>query len=642
MLSHLRHLLIDSWFGRILVGLIFLVFISWGAETIIDTWSHQDNNVVAWVGSKRVTMQQLESATNMQFQQYAAQQGLTDKSQIPNEIKASLINQTLQQLITESNLLEAADKAGLTVSDDALRNLVFSFPAFQQNGKFSRELFNLYISQQNTTEANFLIGLRNQLTLSGLKEPLISGISASDIMVKNIFSFSNETRQVSYIQLPFSNFKPNVAPSDAMLKRYYDNHLGEFTLPEFRKVKLIFISPDTVAKSIEVPDQELLQYYNSRKNEFQKPESRNLQIVTVKDQKAAESLATSWKSATWEAVQKQAQQENGFATTLSEFTAQASPSAELTNAVQKTALNTISAPIKTPMGWSVFKVTAIVPAHEITFASVKDQLKTELVQTRAKQVFYKNVREIQDILASGADENGKSGIDKRIGGTGAVPLLGTINQQGKGSEGMDFPIPFEGKAREEVLSNIFSKAKNAPASLIQGDNNTYYAFEIEDIMPAHQETFEEAKDLVLNAWQQENIRKQANIAATSIFKQAQDSHKPIQNQGNQQFTVKESDAFSRITPSKTLPQKLQEEAFAMQMGQSTMFEAPDGFYVATLNNIKTPTPQDNQAGYDILKDNLARAEANDIFASYIIFTNAHSKVQVNQQAVDAIIKQVSY
>lgn len=636
MLSHLRHLLIDSWFGRILVGLIFLVFISWGAETIIDTWSHQDNNVVAWVGSKRVTVQELDSAANMQLQQYAAKQGLSDKSQLPNGMKASLITQALQQLIIENNLLLTADKSGLSVSDEALRNLVFSFPAFQQDGKFNRELFNIYISQQNTTETQFLKMLRNQLALSGLTEPLVSGASASDIMAKNIFGFSNETRQVSYIQVPFNSFKPSASPSDAILKRYYDNHLWDFTVPEFRKVKLIFISPETVAKGLEVSDQQLLQYYNSRKNEFQKPESRNLEIVTVKDQKTAEDLATSWKTATWESIQQQTQKDNGFATTLAEFTAQSSPSAELADAVQKIALNTVSAPIKTPMGWSVFKVTSVVPAHEIAFDTVKSQLKTELVQAQAKQAFVNNIKTIQDVLAGG------EGLDGKLGGLGVVAVEGTLNEQGLNLEGDPAPIPSDDKVKQAIISDIFSKAKNAPPSLIQGDNNTYYAFVVEDITPAHQETFEQAKDRVLKAWQQQDIKKQANVAVTAIFKQAQDSHKPIQNKGNQQFTIKESDAFSRVNPSKTLPPELQAQAFSMQIGQTTMFEAPDSFYVATLNNIKTPTPKDNPTAYNDLKDNLAQAEANDIYSSYIIFLNAHSKVDVNQQAVDAIIKQVSY
>ncbi|MDI2111862.1 peptidyl-prolyl cis-trans isomerase [Commensalibacter nepenthis] len=640
MLSRLRHLLIDSWFGRVLVGLIFLVFISWGAETIIDTWSHRDSNVVAWIGDKTITLQQLDSAANLQLQQYAAQQGFSDKYQIPSGMRAQLVNQALQKLIIENNLIIAAEKSGLTVSDDALRNLIFSFPAFQKEGKFDRELFNQYIRQTNQTEPQFLEMLRNQLMISGLTVPIVSGASASDIMAKNIFAFSNETRQLNYIQVPFNTYKPDATPSDAVLKRYYDNHLSEFTVPEYRKIKLIFISPETVQKGVEVSDQQVSQYYNSRKKEFQKPESRNIEIITVKDQNAAKAIASSWNKDSWENIQKQTQQNNGFATTLTEFTAQSSPSAELADAVQKAAVNTVSAPIKTPMGWSVFKVTGIVPPHEIALDQVKDQLKSELIQAQSKQDFPSNIKKIQDVLA------GSQGLDEdqlsKLGGLGIIAVTGTLNEQGLTLQNNPAPLPSDEKVKKTMLMNIFSKAKNAPASLIQGENNIYYAFIVEDILPAHQESFEKAKDFVLQSWQQQNIKRQANIAATTVFKQAQDTHKPIQDLGSQQFSVKVSDSFSRLNPSKTLPAELQREAFSMQVGQTTMVEGSDSFYVASLSNVKTPTPQENPAAYKELKDNLMQANGDDIYSSYVIFVNKQGKVDVNQKAVDAIVKQGNY
>ncbi|CAI3924450.1 peptidylprolyl isomerase [Commensalibacter papalotli (ex Botero et al. 2024)] len=640
MLSRLRHLLIDSWLGRILVGLIFLVFISWGAETIIESWSQRDGNVVAWVGSQRVTMQELDSAAKMQLQQYATQQGFSDPSQVPNVMRGSLVNQALQQLIIQKNLIAASEHAGLSVSDETLRNLIFSLPVFQTNGKFSRELFNVYVKQTNMTEAAFLDILRNQIAISGLTEPVTAGATTSDIMVKSIFAFRNETRKLTYIKLPFSQFKAEATPSDAVLKRYYDNHLWEFTVPEFRRIRMIFFTPETVEKSIEVSDADAQQYFNSRKQEFNKPESKNLEIITVKDKKTAEDLAGSWTKEPWENIQKETQKANGFATTLNEFTHQTSPSAELADAVQKAPLNIISAPIKTPMGWSVFKVTAIIPPHEVAFDTVKDKLKAQITQARAKQKFVDNIKSTQDMLAGSTGRLDDEGV-KYLGGKGIVALRGTLNEQGLNLDGQPAPIPSDDKVKQAILGNVFSKAKDAPASLIQGDNNIYYAFFVEDIDPAHQQTFEQAKDRVIKAWQQANIKRQANITGTAIYKQTQDSQKSVKELVNQQFQAKESESFSRVNPSKTLPAELQAQAFLMQIGQTTMLESPDSFYIATLDNIKKPEPQDDQASYNALRDTLKQAESNDIYNSYVIFINKEGKVDVNQKAVNNIIGQGS-
>lgn len=639
MLSRLRHLLIDSWLGRILVGLIFLVFISWGAETIIDTWSHRDGNIVAWVGDQRVTISELDLAVKTSLANYMNQKQISDPSQISNEVKGALFKNALQQLIIENNLVDAAKKAGLSVSDEALRNLIYSFPVFQQNGKFNRELFNAYIRQQNITEVFYLDDLKKKLLISGLINPLVSGATVSDLMASSIFGFRNETRQVDYIQVPFNQFTPAATPSDVVLKRYYDNHLGEFTVPEYRRIKLIFITPETVAKSLEISDDNALKYYNSRKQDFNKPESRNLEVLVVKDQKEAENLAAAWKTETWENIQKLAQKENIPALSLNDFTLKSSPSPELADAVQKTALNTVSAPVKFPMGWYVFKVTAITPAHQVAFDTVKDRLKTELASAQANQAFVNNIKAIQDTLAGGTGLDDES--IKLLGGKGIVALQGTLNEQGLNLDGQPAPIPSDEKIKQAMLSNIFSKAKNAPPSLIQGDNNIYYAFVVEDIQPAHQETFEQSKKRVIKAWQQADIQRQANIAATSLFKQAQDSKKSVQILGTKQFSAKESEAFSRINPSKTLPVDLQGQAFSMQLGQTTMLETPDCFYVATLSNIKKPEVKDDQAAYSALKDTLKQAENNDIYNSYVIFVNNNSKVEVNQKIVDSMIKQGS-
>lgn len=639
MLSRLRHLLIDSWLGRILVGLIFLVFISWGAETIIDTWSHRDGNIVAWVGDQRVTIQELDLAAKTSLATYMNQKQISDPSQISGEVKGALIKSALQQLIIENNLVDTAEKAGLSVSDEALRNLIHSFPDFQQNGKFSIELFNAYVRQQNITDVFYLNDLRKKLLISGLINPVVSGATASDLMTNSIFGFRNETRQVNYIQVPFSQFTPAATPSDAILTRYYDNHLWEFTVPEYRRIKLIFITPETVAKSIEISDENALKYYNSRKQEFSKPETRNLEVLVVKDQKEAENLAAAWKMETWENIQKQAQKANVPALSLNDFTLKSSPSPELADAVQKTALNTVSAPVKFSMGWYVFKVTAFTPAHQVVFDTVKDKLKAELAGAQANQAFVSNIKAIQDTLAGGTGLDDES--VKLLGGKGIVAVQGTLNEQGLNLEGQPAPIPSEEKVKQSMLSNIFSTAKNAPVSLIQGDNNIYYAFVVEDIQPAHQETFEQAKNRVIKAWQQANIRKQANIVVTSIFKQAQDSKKSVQTLGTQQFPAKESEAFSRINPSKILPVDLQAQAFSMQMGQTTMLEAPEGFYVATLNNITKPEAKDDPAAYAALKDTLKQADNNDIYNSYVIFINNNSKVEVNQKIVDSMIKQGS-
>ncbi|MDI2090241.1 peptidylprolyl isomerase [Commensalibacter oyaizuii] len=626
MLSSLRHLFIDSWVGRILVGLIFIVFAGWGLENIWTSQSQKNANVVAWIGNQTISVQQLNTAVKGQLGEYAAEQGFADISQIPNNTKTKIVNQALQQLMTQTSFIEAAHNLGLTVPDDILRHAVFAMPQFQKNGQFDRAIFDNFLQQSHITQDAFLNIVRDQYSFDAIIRPLTAGTTVPNAMIKPFFDYQNETRTIAYKKFPLDSFKPEPPPSEAVLKRYYDNHMWEFTAPEFRRVKLIFISPETVAKDVVISDQDILNYYNTRKDLFKKPATKAIQLITVKNKEIAENLAKAWKNTSWDEIQKQTAKEHGFVSNIPDFSAASSPSLQLTNAVNKVNVNDISSPVQTPMGWSVFKVIALNPAHDIPLSDVKQTLKQELTQAKAKQTFGNNIKEIQDVLAGGA------GLDGKLGGLGVVAVEGTLNEQGLTTEGMPAPIPSDPKTKQAMLTNIFSAAKNGQPSLIQGDNNIYYAFVVENIDPSHQEKFEDVKEKVLKTWQKATIQKQANIAASALFKEVQSNKSAIKG---------ENATFSRNHLIENIPASLQNASFQLQNGQSTMVETPDAFYVATLTHISAPTIQTDSAAYKNLKNKLIELENNDILLSYKNFVQSTQKSSSNQQAIDAVIKQYS-
>ncbi|CAK7192594.1 Chaperone SurA [Commensalibacter sp. Nvir] len=635
MLSRLRHLFIDSWVGRIAVGLIFIAFMGWGGMDVWTNFTHQDANVVAWVGHEKITLPELDHTARNQMQTISVQKGLSDSSQLSDNAKKAIINETLQQLIIQNIFLDQANQLGLSVPDSVLRDAVFSMAIFQQNGQFNRDLLKSFLSQRNMTEENFLNLIKDQIELDGLLNPLMMGVASSDIIAELFYQFRNEKRGVSYVDIFYDSYRSKTIPTESVLKRYYENHRWQFTTPEFRRIKLVYISPETVAKDIDVTDQEIQKFYDSRKNYFIKPESKTLQIVTVQDEKVAKSLLEQWKGGDWQSLQKKTKEQHGFASLIPDFNQKNSTSSVLTQAVFKATPNQISGPIKNSMGWSIFKVLSTSPEQMVPLSQVKENLKNELVQSKAKQAFVDNIKKIQDILAGG------EGLDAKLGGLGLVAVEGTLNEQGYTPEGQLAPIGLPEKVQQEILTKIFSTAQHNPVSLIQAAENIYYAFNIETIEPAHQDTYQAAKDKIIEAWQKAEAKRQANIMATNLYLTASKSKDGVSNLKTN-LSVQQSPLFSREEPAKIILPALQQQSFIMKAGQSTMMETPNGFVVATLTKCIVPSKNDNPVAYNSVKQSLSQSLSDDIAYDYKNFIQKNIDIKVNQQALDALIKQVNY
>ena len=73
------------------------------------------------------------------------------------------------------------------------------------------------------------------------------------------------------VEFPFAAAPEPPAPTDAELQRWYDNHPDMYSTPEYRRIKAIVLSPETLAKDIPITDAELHAAYEQHKAEYVKP-----------------------------------------------------------------------------------------------------------------------------------------------------------------------------------------------------------------------------------------------------------------------------------------------------------------------------------------------------------------------------------
>ena len=237
--------------------------------------------------------------------------------------------------------------------------------AFQgQNHQFSRAQFDQLLQANGLSETEFLHLMQAQIIRNQLLDSVRAAATAPAVMVKTVYAFENQTRVAALVQLPFAAAAAPSPPADAVLQRWYRNHPTEFSAPEYRRITLVILSPDVLARDVPVPEADIRAAYDRMiANTPSLPEKRTVEVVVAQDQRAAQAIARQWTGgADWGAVQKAAAAAGATALLLPNITASDLPSAALAQSAFAAPANKVTGPIANGAGgWAVLEVTAVTP-----------------------------------------------------------------------------------------------------------------------------------------------------------------------------------------------------------------------------------------------------------------------------------------
>ena len=140
MLSSMRNAaqgVVGKAIMTVVMGLIIVSFVIWGVGDMLRGFTA---STVASVGGAKISSQEYHDAYQRTVQQYQRQLRQPFTNEQARAI--GLDRQVLQRLISEAAIDDEAGKLGLNISDDALRNLITSNPAFQdKSGAFDPQRF---------------------------------------------------------------------------------------------------------------------------------------------------------------------------------------------------------------------------------------------------------------------------------------------------------------------------------------------------------------------------------------------------------------------------------------------------------------------------------------------------------------------
>ncbi len=210
-----------------------------------------------------------------------------------------LDSRVLERLIGGAAVDNHARALHLGISDAALLEDIMKDPAFKDTtGNFSPLAFQQALHSIGMTEQGYLISLRERNLRRQILSTVGQVVNSPAMLVDALNSFNGETRTLRYVLVPSSVAGTIPDPTEEDLKRYYDNHQSKFTQPEFRKIGVLAVTPETVKDQVEITEADLRAAYEATKEQLGKPERRQLQQIPFPDLAAANAAYQKIQSGT--------------------------------------------------------------------------------------------------------------------------------------------------------------------------------------------------------------------------------------------------------------------------------------------------------------------------------------------------------
>lgn len=634
MISAFRRYL-ETWWVRAFFLVMVAAFVLWGVGDMLrvvgtSTW-------VAKVGGTTIEARTLE--TEYRRALAAASRDLPPGQEPSTELRQEVANQTLQRLIGDAAVNQELSNLGVVVPEQAVVQAVRGLPAFKgEDGSFDRARFDAVLRNNNMTEAGFLDLMRGDMARQQLMDAVTAGAIVPNVEATPIYTSEFEKRSADIATFPFSAVPEPPMPDEPTARRWYDNHPDLYATPEYRRVKVIVLSPSTLAPGIAVTDKDLEAAYADHQSEYTTIAKRSARVISTTDEATANKLADQWRAgADWPAMEAAAKAAGAAAIEQNDGTETQFPDPDLAKAVFSATPDTILPPVKGRLGWFVIQVTKAVAGGVEPFDEVKDKLRQRLVTERALALVYDEANKIDNVLGNG------TALDALPPDPGLASATATLDQHGDTPEGSPATLPGEDEIRTAIIAAAFQTQKGDPPHLTEVQTPStggsgYYALTVDDVIPAGEKPFDAVRDGVNDDWRADQRRHSAEEQAAAMLKAVKDGKNFSDAAHDAGVTPKLSGLVTRTQPDPSLPRQVQQILFGLKKGEPTMVDTGEGFLVATPVEIVAPDPGADTAQYEQLRTAVTKTVSNDLTTVFTEALRLRANPRINQANVDQIVQ----
>lgn len=595
----------------ILMGLLILGLGGFGATSLTGTL-----RTVGQVGDKYIDINLYARTLSQEIQAVSAETG--NPLTFAQARAIGLDQAVLARIVRARALDHEAEQMGLSVGDEALRDEILNIPSFQGvDGSFDRDAYSFALDQAGTSEAEFETQLREEVARSLLQAAIMSGTTMPDTYAETLVSFLGETRDFTWSRLGTSDLAEPLEPaSDEVLRAYYEANLGDYELPETKRITFTVLLPDDLIDTIAVDEEDLRAEYQARINEYNRPERRLVERLVYLDEAEADQAAAQLEvnGTTFEALV----QDRGLS--LGDVDLGDVSRLELDaagEAVFNAEVGDVVGPLPSTLGPALFRVNAILPAQNTSFEDATPLIRQELASDAARRQVAVLAEEYDNLLAGGATlEELDQETDMRIG---------TIDW---------FPAQGEGIAAYDGFRDAAAAlSEDDFPEIVQLDEGGIVALRLEEILPPRPAPFEEARLNIQGNWEAEQTEQRLTAQAEAVVP-ALEAGESFASQALDSIVETDLDrsAFVQGTPPAFMT-----EVFDMEPGDVRIIPSFGSILIVRLDGI-TPIGGSAEAATETaaLSEEMGQLLAAEIFTIFSEDVVLRAGPQINQQALDAV------
>ena len=343
-------------------GVIILVFVFWGMTPKNQSMT---GGSAAMVNGQVVSMARLQEVLERmrrdpRFQQY---------EQLGGDIGSKLMQQQALSQVVEMELMkQQAAKENIITTDAEVRDTIVAIPQFQEQGRFSRSLYNNYLQAVGKTGAEFESEIRDQRALQRTVELFRAAMNPTPQELERETALSKMKANADFARFSTDGLVPaasiNAAQSAAWLatpenekkaKEAYEARKTEFSTGESVKARHILVKtePSTSAED----DKKALEKAQQIVKEAKAPGANFAALA----KKYSDDPGSKDKGGELGSFEK------GRMVPEFEKVAFAAPIGE------------ISEPVKSQFGYHIIQVEEKSPANTKSFDDVKTQIAAEMI-----------------------------------------------------------------------------------------------------------------------------------------------------------------------------------------------------------------------------------------------------------------------
>lgn len=615
----------SNWLGKTVMSVMFgVLIISFGVWGIADIFKGFGQSSLAKIGSTEITTEQFRNLFTDRLQQIGRRFGRPLTTEQARQF--GLDRQVLQDVISDAALDETARRMGLGQSDADIVRAIQNEPTFKGlDGKFEHERFVQIIRQAGYTEQRYIAEQRKNALRRQLTGTIVAGIEPPKTQIEALVRFQNEQRSANYLKLTAAQAGTIDAPSPEALATYFDERKQLFRAPEYRKIAMLALTPDDIAKSITVSDEDAKKIFEQRRERYATPERRQVFQIPFPNADEAKAASDRIKAGTsFEDIAK----ERKLTTADIDLGTVAKSSigdAALADAAFALAPNAVSEPVKGTLVTALLKVSKVEPGTNPSFESVAPAIKREIALERARTQMQDLHNKIEDERGGGAniaEAAQKLGLK--------ATTIEAIDRSGRAPDGKpvtDLPQGID------IVSPAFASNIGVENEPIQYNGGELW-FDVLGVTPSRDRSLDEVKDQVVTRWKDEQVSTRLRAKAAEIVGKIEKGATLEAEAAAAGVKVETAKLFKRDTDAKDIPERLVTAAFRTPkdgVGQTEGNGASE-WIVFKVTDIVVPPADLASEDVKKLTENLRRAEMEEQLAAYIAKLETDIGVTINQNA----------